>query len=381
VTATLANWREHPHSIWGFTHVERLLPVAAAAAPASSVPLAGGPMLDLARLGFSAGGRRLTVEEALGLTHTDGFLVLRHGAVVAQRYINQTPEDRHIVFSVSKSITAMLAGVLAGEGRLDPDAPVTQYIPEATRSAYADCTVRNLLDMTVSIRFTEDYLDPLGDVARYRVAMGWNPPGDGMAVEGLHSFIASLPKAAYPHGWRFHYVSPNSDMLGWVVERAGGAPFAALLSRHLWQPMGAAADALITLDRHGAPRSAGGVCTTLADLARFGEMVLGGGSLAGRRVVPEGWIADIRRNGDAAAWSRGEMAGLFPEGRYRSQWYVPEPSSRELCAIGIHGQWVYIDFDAGLVVVKQSSQPIPSDEEMDRLTFAMFRAIAREYLP
>jgi CubicO group peptidase (beta-lactamase class C family) len=381
VTATLANWREYPHSIWGFTHVEQLLPVAAVAASASPVPLPDGEGLDLARIGFSVEGRRLTVEEALGLTHTDGFLVLRHGAVLARRDINQAPDSRHIVFSVSKSITAMLAGVLADEGRLDPDAPVTHYVPEARGSAYGDCTVRNLLDMTVSIRFTEDYLDPLGDVARYRVAMGWNPPGDGMAVEGLHGFIAGLPKAAYPHGWRFHYVSPNSDMLGGVLERAGAAPFATLMSRHLWQPMGAAADALITLDRHGAPRSAGGICTTLADLARFGEMVRCGGSLAGRRVIPESWIADIREQGDAAAWSRGEMAGLFPDGRYRAQWYVPEASGNELCAIGIHGQWIYIDFDAGLVAVKQSSQPIPADEAAERLTFAMFRAIAREFLP
>jgi len=375
VSVTLANWREHPHSIWGFTHVERLLPVAAVAASASPAPLPDGESLDLARVSFSSEGRRLTVDEALALTHTDGFLVLGHGQVLARRYINQTPDDRHIVFSVSKSITAMLAGVLADEGHLDPDAPVTHYVPEARGSAYSDCTVRNLLDMMVSIRFTEDYLDPLGDVARYRVAMGWNPPGDGIAVEGLHSFIAGLPKAAHPHGWRFHYVSPNSDMLGWVVERAGGAPFATLLSRHLWQPMGAAAAALITLDRHGAPRSAGGICTTLDDLGRFGEMLRRGGN----RVIPESWIADIRERGDAKAWSRGEMTGLFPEGRYRSQWYVPEASGNELCAIGIHGQWIYIDFEAGLVAVKQSSQPIPADEALDRLSFAMFRAIAREF--
>lgn len=375
MTATLANWREHPHSIWGFTHVDRLLPVAAIAASASPAPLSDGESLDLARVSFSSGSRRLTVEEALALTHTDGFLLLRHGLVTARRHINQTPDDRHIVFSVSKSITAMLAGVLAGQGLLDPDAPVTHYVPEAQGSAYGDCTVRNLLDMTVSIRFTEDYLDPLGDVARYRVAMGWNPPLAGMAAEGLHQFISRLPRGAHPHGWRFHYVSPNSDMLGWVVERAGGAPFATLMSRHLWQPMGAESDALITLDRNGAPRSAGGICTTLGDLARFGDMLRRGGN----GVIPESWIADIRERGNAEAWSRGEMTGLFPAGRYRAQWYVPEPSGNELCAIGIHGQWIYVNFDAGLVAVKHSSQPIPADEAAERLTFAMFRAIAGEY--
>mgnify|MGYP000328866276 CR=1 FL=1 len=79
-----------------------------------------------------------------------------------------------------------------------------------------------------------------------------------------------------------------------------------------------------------------------------------------------------------AAWSRGEMVNLFPDGRYRSKWYVPDPSSNVLCAIGIHGQWIYIDYDAGMVAVKMSSQPVPADEALDNLTYAMFQAIADE---
>ena len=255
---------------------------------------------------------------------------------------------------------------------------MTRYVPEAKGSAYEDCTLRHVLDMTVSIRFTEDYLDPEGDVARYRVAMGWNPPGSGQPADGLHRFITGFPKAEYPHGHRFHYVSTNSDMLGWIMERARGETIAALLSRHIWQPMGAAHDAFITLDRHGAPRTAGGICTSLADLARFGEMMRGKGVLGDRRIIPEAWITDILTAGDPVAWSRGEMVKLFPQGRYRSKWYIPEPSSSVLCAIGIHGQWIYVDFESGMVAVKQSSQPIPSDDAMDHQTYALFRAIARE---
>jgi CubicO group peptidase (beta-lactamase class C family) len=70
------------------------------------------------------------------------------------------------------------------------------------------------------------------------------------------------------------------------------------------------------------------------------------------------------------------MASLFPRGRYRSKWYVPQPSGEVICAIGIHGQWIYIDSGANVVVVKQSSQPIPADDHLDRLTLAMFEAIA-----
>jgi CubicO group peptidase (beta-lactamase class C family) len=373
--ATLANWREHPYSIWGFTHVDSLLPVAVIRTSAAS-PLPQGAAADAGAIAFDHRGVRRSVAQALAETHTDAFLILKDGALACEQYFNQTPDRRHIVFSVSKSITAMLAGVLVGQGRLEPAAPVTRYVPEAAGSAYGDCTVRHVLDMSVSVRFVEDYVDPRGDVARYRVAMGWNPPGDIAVPGGLHAFITSLPKGDGRHGERFHYVSPNTDMLGWIIERAAGSAFAELLSRHIWQPMQMEHDAFITLDGSGAPRTAGGICTAPGDLARFGDMVRLNGSYGGRRIVPESWIADILGNGDAAAWSKGDMTGLFPRGRYRSAWYVPEPDAQHLWAIGIHGQWLYIDRDARLVIVKLSSQPAPTDEATDMMTAAMFGAIA-----
>ena len=376
--ATLENWRQHPHSVWGFTHVDSLIPTVAIPTAAPPTPLRQGKPLDLARLAIVWAGSRRSAEAALEETHTDGFLVLKDGEVVAERLINQSATDRHIVFSISKSITAALAGILVQQGKLDPEAPVSRYVPEVAGSAYADATLRHVLDMAVSVRFVEDYLDPYGDVARYRAAMGWNPPGTIQSVDGINAFVTSLPKADHPHGRRFHYVSPNSDLLGWIIERAGGESFAGLLSRLVWQPMHMAQDACVTVDRHGAPRTAGGICTSLGDLARFGEMMRNKGRYNGQRIVPEEWINDILHKGDAAQWSRGEMVNLFPDGRYRSKWYVPDPSSTVLCAIGIHGQWIYIDYDAGMVAVKQSSQPVPADEALDNLTYAMFQAIADE---
>ena len=374
--ANLSNWRQHPFSRWGFTHVDQLVPVARIAA-APSAPLPQGPAFDLDRLYNTWNGARVSARDTLAATDTDGLLVLKQGKVVASHFApHQQLHTPHIVFSVSKSITACLAGILVEQGLLDPEAPVTRYVPEAKASAYGDCTLRHVLDMTVSIRFIEDYLDPLGDVARYRVAMGWNPPGAIADDRGLHAFIAALPKDAHPHGERFHYVSPNSDMLGWIIERASGSTVADLLARHIWQPMGMADDASITVDRLGAPRTAGGISTSLADLARFGEMMRGMGRYLGRRIVPEAWVEDILRNGDPQAWARGDLVALFPEGRYRSKWYIADPSSNVLCAIGIHGQWIYVDYATGMVAVKHSSQPIPADDEADHRTLSLFRALA-----
>jgi CubicO group peptidase (beta-lactamase class C family) len=238
-------------------------------------------------------------------------------------------------------------------------------------SAYADATVRHVLDMTVSIDFDESYLDPNGAFARYREAMGWNPVGDPNQSPSLHPFLTTLPRGKDPHGARFHYVSPNSDLLGWIIERAGGRPYADLLSDLIWKPMGAAHDAMATIDKAGAARSAGGICTTLRDLARFGEMLRRGGD----GIVPRAWIDDILRSGDRDAWMRGDMATMLPKGRYRNQWYLTGNDHGAWSAIGIHGQWLYIDPEAKLVIAKFSSQALPVDDPMDLRLLKFFETI------
>jgi CubicO group peptidase (beta-lactamase class C family) len=371
--ASLANWREHPFSVRGFQTVERLITHQPIECGAEVVPLPRGKTLDLA--GVRVDGR--SASSVLQQSYTDGFIVLHHGAVVAEQYGPLSgAASRHIIFSVSKSVTGALAGVLVDRGELDADAVVSRYVPEIAGSAYGDATVRNLLDMTVSVRFTEDYLDPLGDVARYRVAMDWNPPGAFAYEGGLHHFLTTVPKGDGRHGERFHYVSPNSDLLGWVLERAGKLTISEMLSRYLWQPIGAESSGFITVDRNGAARTAGGICVTLSDLARFGDMMRQDGRANGRQVIPKVWVDDIMTSGNPEAWQKGDMTGLLPDARYRSKWYIPTDHPGTFCAIGIHGQWIYVDKGAGATIVKFSSQPLPVDDSLDRLMLAMFRAIA-----
>jgi len=371
--ASLANWRVHPFSIRGFQTVDRFIAHQPIDAIASATPLPRGKALDLAEVMVD----ERTASSALQQSHTDGFMVLHHGAVVVEQYGRiSSAASRHIIFSVSKSITGTLAGVLVERGELEPDAPVSRYVPEIASSAYGDATVRNLLDMTVSVDFTEDYLDPLGDFARYRLATNWNPPGALASEDGLHQFLATLPKGRGPHGQRFHYVSPNSDLLGWVLERAGMLTISEMLSRYLWQPMGAESSGYITVDRNGAPRTAGGICVTLSDLARFGDMMRQDGKANERQIIPAAWVKDIMTSGDPKAWQKGDMTLLLPEARYRSKWYISTDYPGTLCAIGIHGQWIYVDKDAATTAVKFSSQPLPVDDALDRLTLATFRAIA-----
>ena len=374
---TLANWLRPPFNRWSFQHVREILPTACIDRPRAPVTPLWRSDRPVEPVAFqSPHGSEWTVGRLLAETFTNGFMVLQRGRVVAERYDNGLAlERRHIVFSVSKSITAALAGVLVGRGLLDPDALVTRYIPEVARSAYGDCTVRHVLDMTVSIDFVEDYLATSGDFARYRQATGWFPALDPAHPADLRSFLATLKRGSAPHGQRFHYVSPNSDLLGWILERASGLRFARLLSELLWQPMGAEFDADLAVDRLGAARAAGGICASLRDLARFGEMMRRDGMADGRQVIPSRWIDDIRNQGDAAAWQKGEGMRLLPQGRYRSKWYMTGNDHDAFCAIGIHGQWIYIDPAAEVVIVKLSSQPLAVDEATDQLVLAGFHGL------
>ena len=340
---TLANWRTAPYNRWAFHHVRELIPTAEIAndpARVTPLPAAPAPLVD---------------ESFLAETDTDGIVVVQRGQLVFERYFNgMRPESPHILMSVSKS----LLGLIVGQLKLDVERPVIAVIPELKDTAYRDATLRHLLDMRAGIAFNEDYLATSGPIIEYRKATGWNPP-DGAA--DLRSFYQHLTEPEGAHGGRFHYVSPNTDLLGWVLERATGQRFADLATELLWQPIGAERSAYITVDRLNAPRCAGGVCVTVRDLARVGLWLC-------RSDDP--WIDDLERGGDPQAWDAGSFAGYYPglPMHYRSQWYTLREPQPLLFGMGIHGQNLFVDRRNELVIAKVSSQAQPLDANRMALT-------------
>src|SRR5690242_19753970 len=250
---TVANWRKAPFSAWGFRNVRRLIPTADIAASGHAMELETS-LEEIGHIEFSShDGKSTSVGRALRATHTDAFIVLRRGRIAMEWYgqgMNATTP--HIIFSVSKSICGMLGGILAERGLLDPDHAVTEYVPELASSVYGGCTIRHLLDMAVGIAFNEDYEDPRGDVIRYRHAAGWDPLPPGETPIDLRGFLGQQNPDGQKHGEVFHYVSTNTDVLGWVYERASGRPYAELVSDYLWRPLGAERDAYITVDARNA---------------------------------------------------------------------------------------------------------------------------------
>ncbi|MCO5156952.1 MAG: beta-lactamase family protein [Aquamicrobium sp.] len=382
---TLADWRVHPNSRYSFQHVSEFVPVAMVATPAGAEAPSPGPGL-LARMTLGdPDGSPVDALDHMRRSHTDHVVVMRGGEVIAE-WLAETvdPGRPHLVFSISKSITGLLAGIAAGEGLLDPDAPVTDYVPSMAGSTYASARVRDLLDMTVDLDFDEEYLDDGGAFDRYRRAMLWNPERPGTTPETLEAFLATLGDHGAGdgagHGKRFYYASPNSDLLGLVVERAAGMRYPLYLAERLWKPMGARGAAWVTVDRAGTARAAGGVCLTTRDLARLGQLVLDDGrSASGAEVVPGAWIADMRANGDRRAWVEGNFADMFAEGRYRSCWYDVGDGRGSIAAVGIHGQWLWTDPVSRVVIAKTASRPDPSNDDATALEIRMLGQIARAF--
>ncbi|MCH9673472.1 MAG: beta-lactamase family protein [Gammaproteobacteria bacterium] len=385
---TLDNWRQAPFSRWGFQHVREIVPSAEISnRPDGVAPLEEKPIdLMSVQMAHPEAGT-IPLEAYLQSSDTDGLVVLRGGAVVTECYANgMKPDSPHILMSVSKSLLGLLAGALEHKGLLDPELLVVDLVPELASTAYAGATIRQLLDMRAGIHFLEDYELTSGPIIEYRKATNWNPLGPGEEATDLRRFFLTLTENDGPHGGRFHYVSPNTDLLAWVMERATGRRYADLLSEMVWKPLGAQTSAYITVDRLGAPRAAGGVCTSLRDLARVGQLLVNGGKGADGQIVERAWVDDLAIAADLDAWQQGDFQPLLSDYsvRYRNKWYVldhtPNPAESTLFGIGIHGQNVFVDRANDIVMAKFSSQAIALDATGLSATIEAYLAVRERLL-
>ncbi len=386
VPVTLANWQDPPFIRWSYRNIDAVLPTARIARgsgptrPLAEAPDAAAIGRRLEALSFDAAGTPATVSEMLATTSTDGFLVVHDGAVVLERYDNDmTATSRHLLQSVSKSMTGALAGALVGEGRLAVADLVTDHVPELRGTSFEGCTVEHLLDMRAGTRFNEDYDDLEADVRLSEQVSGWRPRSRPDLPAGLYEYIATLGNAR-PHGGVFEYRSILTNLLGWVLERASGQRFAEAFSTRIWGPLGAEDDGLVTVDATGAAVEDGGISVTLRDLARFGLMYLDGGVASGRQVLPGSWVDRLRApSNELIAAFRGPFSyqGIStPELMYHDQWWVLDPSRGIHVALGIHGQMLYVHPPSRTVIAKVSTQPLALDRRLFQLQLSAAQAIA-----
>lgn len=362
-----------PYNRWAYLHMRTIYP--SAAVHNSTTPRPVNIEID-SRIGELMVPRPVggdaSFRDFLRETYTDSFLVVTPDALVYEHYDNaMTSVQPHQMMSVTKSFAGLFALMAVADGVLDESSPVTGIVPElAASSAFDGATVGQVLDMTNSMDFSEDYADPESGIWRYGQALGWlEIPGAPPSTESLYDFLVTLEKdPAHAHGDIFHYQTPKTDVVNWITNRVTGKSFQDLMSDVLWVPLGAEAETYVLLDRCGTLVAGGGLNAAPRDLARFSMMLLNDGSAGGEQIVAPAILDTLQHGGSRAAFTRGPDANaLSADWSYRAQWWIRHTYGREaIMAIGVHGQWIYVDRARRVAIVKQSSQPTSVDNGIDQ---------------
>ena len=337
----------------------------------------GGEVWELSRAdGFAMpaiefGGETRDYARFAEDTFTNAMLVLKDGRIVFEDYRNRmTPETRHVAFSMSKTITAMLVGIALERGEIASlDDPAEKYVPQLADSGYDGVTIRQILQMRSGVDYEERY------------DFGANPSFAGR----LHEQAIVLNRMRFADGAletkrgntpgsTFNYSTLDTMVLGWILEEAAGETLERQMEQRIWQPLGAEADGFWLADgppRAGRALNGMGFNATLRDFARLGQLMLDDGMRGETRILPEGWVA--------------QMTAMMPTGGPRSgygfqTWQVDdEPGA--YAAVGLAGQFTYVHPRTRTVIVKLSYYPPVVPTHVDPETLAYFRAIANASAP
>ncbi|KIC51426.1 serine hydrolase [Tateyamaria sp. ANG-S1] len=288
-------------------------------------------------------------------------LVLKDGQIVHEAYYQGTgPNDLRISWSVAKSYLSALFGILVDEGAITSlDAPVTDYAPALAGGAYDGATIRNVLQMTSGITFDEDYLDYNSDINRM---------GRIIALGGkMDNFAAGLTETFASAGETWQYTSIDTHVVGMVARGATGRDIPDLMAEKLIGPLGLERAPLYLTDGVGVAFVLGGLNITTRDYARFGQMILQNGTWQGQQIVPADWIAASTR---PSAPTRPGKIG------YGYQWWIPVGASEgQFTGRGIYGQYLYIDKEAGVVIVTTAADRKFREAGVSASNIDMFRQI------
>lgn len=371
---TLQNYRQFPLSRWAFRNAGAPLHVVVIPREGEIKPLPGPLRPEIGERRFTdLAGRELGFDELFAANYADGVVVLQGSRLLHERYFGDFDAlDHHIWFSMTKSLTSTVFGILVEEGRVDLAASPARYIPELKGSGFERVTIQQVLDHATAIDFKENYTDTDSEFLRYyapALNMGWVPgaadvqPGDAQ-IYGVHDFLVKFirPDPALQPGAAFDYNSANADLLGWLVARISGQPLQDFIQQRLWAKLGMEHDGFIAVDRAYMPVATGGMNSTLRDAARFGMMIRDRGQFAGQQVIPAAWVDATLQVDDQlrANMQANPKYGADPWVAYHNMWWILDPAAGEYCAVGIHGQVIYINRSADTVMAWFSSQPVAS---------------------
>lgn len=381
ITQPQSNFFSFPKMRWSVCHIRELMPtrqVSKGIAGPGSWKMRIDPDINNITFKVSGSDEQLTWQQSLALNYTDGILVLHRGAIVYEQYFGCLERyKKHAAMSMTKSLVGLLAEMLIAEKRLDDKQLVKSVIPELAESGFGDASIREVMDMTTAIAFSEDYNDPNADIWQYSYASDPFAHHSANDPVGYYDYLSGIKKQG-EHGEIFGYRTVNTDVLGWIIARTTGKDVATLLSEKVWQQFGAEQDAYITVDSVGTPFAGGGLSAGLRDLGRVGQILLNRGRYNDQQIIPAAAIANIEKGGDKTAFARADYQTL-PGASYRSMWWILHNKNNAYAVRGVHGQTIYIDPAAEMVIVRLASFPQAKNHYIDPTSLPAYQALA-DYL-
>ena len=379
ITQPSSNFFSFPKLRWTVCHIRELMPttdVSRGIGAPSKLSYALDKNIDAITFIPTNSKRPMTWKQSLDANYTDGIMVMHHGKVVYERQNGCLNElGNHAAMSMTKSMTGLLAEILVTEGKLDDKALVASIIPELKNSGFGDATVRQVMDMTTALDYSEDYADPNADIWKYSEAASPLPkPKDYKGPNGYFEYLQTVKKNG-EHGEAFNYRTINSDALGWIISRTTGKAVNELLSERIWQKIGAEQSAYMTVDAKGTPFAGGGLSAGLHDMARIGSLMLNKGEINGERLFPAAVVDNIEAGGDKKAFAKADYKQLT-NGSYTSMWWLFNNPTPIYAARGVHGQTVYVDPAADMVIVRFASYPDASNGKIDPTSLPAYKAVA-----
>lgn len=371
---------QFPGLRWSVSHMRQFMPtVNVSRGVGNASPLVSELHPEIANVTFTPLGenKTMTWEQSLEAVYADGVIVMHHGKVVYEKYFGSLKQDgHHAGMSITKSFTGTLGIMLVAEGLIDPEKTVAYYIPELKSSAFGDATVRQVLDMTTALNFSEDYSNPNAEIWKFSAAGNPLPkPKDYNGPRNYYEYLPTVTKNGI-HGQAFGYRTVNSDVLGWIIARVTGKSVADVLSERIWQKMGAEQDAYFSVDGIGTPFAGGGFNAELRDMARFGQLILNNGYGNGQQILPKAAIEDIKKGGDKKAFEKANYS-LLKGWSYRDMWWITHNEHGAFTARGVHGQTIYIDPKADMVIVRFASNPVAGNAANDPYSLPAYHAMAK----
>ncbi|MCV9926696.1 beta-lactamase family protein [Flavobacterium sp. LS1R49] len=371
---------QFPALRWSVAHMRQFMPtINVSNGLKTPTPLATNSKEDIDKIKFTPLGEKksITWEESLQKVYADGVVIMHHGKIVYEKYFGAlTPEGQHAAMSVTKSFTGTLGIMLVEEGLIDPTKLVSEYIPELQNSAFGDATVRQVMDMTTALQFSEDYANPNAEIWKFSAA--GNPLPKPKDYDGPKTYYEYLPtvKKKGVHGEAFGYKTVNSDVLGWIIARVTGKTIAEVLSEKIWKKLGTEQDGYYSVDAIGTPFAGGGYNLGLRDMARFGQLILDNGKANGEQIIPKSAIDDIKKGGNKKAFAKANYS-LLKGWSYRDMWWITNNDNGAFCARGVHGQLIYIDPKADMVIVRFASNPVAANSANDPYSLPAYEAVAK----